>query len=200
MTFVLSMVAAFSIPLLRRSSVPARAEVPSFEELYDTYFAFAWRTARGLGVPPGNLDDVVQEVFIVVHRKLGEFRPTGSVKSWIFGIVRRVAKDFRRTDRRKGRGLELKEEELAAGDTNPYQTVTRKEALQIVEDFADTLDEERRAIFILAELEEMPAVEIAETLQMNMNTVYSRLKVIKKNLHRFIDSRIGQTSGGGPYE
>ena len=174
--------------------------MPSFEELYDTYFAFAWRCARGLGVPPGNLDDAVQEVFIIVHRKLGEFRPTGSIQSWIFGIVRRVAKDFRRTEARKGGGLELREADFAVEGADPYQNATRKEALQIVEAFADTLDEDRRAIFILAELEQMPAVEIAEALQINMNTVYSRLKAIKKSLHYFISSRIGQTNEGGPYE
>ena len=111
MAFVLS-IFAFGLPLLRKSSIPARTDVPSFEELYDTYFAFAWRCARGLGVPPGNLDDAVQEVFIVIHRKLGDFRPNGSIQSWIFGIVRRVAKDFRRTEARKGGGLELREDDL----------------------------------------------------------------------------------------
>ena len=46
---------------------------PGFEVVYDQYFDFAWRNLRRLGVPPAQLDDAVQDTFVVVHRRLAEF-------------------------------------------------------------------------------------------------------------------------------
>ena len=82
-----------------------------------------------------------------------------------------------------------------ADSADPYVVATRNEALTMVEAFADTLDEKRRVIFVLAELEQMPVMEVAATLGMNANTVYSRLKVIKQNLKSFVVLRLGESRG-----
>src|SRR3954463_12048644 len=85
------------------SLVPAVLPAPtqSFEEIYDEYVDFVWRSARRLGVDEGAVDDVVQQVFMVIYRRLADFAGHPSVKAWIFAIVVRVVRDYRRTMRRK---------------------------------------------------------------------------------------------------
>src|SRR5690349_5822056 len=79
-----------------------------FREVYDSHFAFVWRAVANRGVPPSALDDVVQEVFLVVHRKLDEFEGRSSVRTWLAGIVRRVVADHAK---KRGNRL-LAQEEL----------------------------------------------------------------------------------------
>src|SRR5258708_39968771 len=67
----------------------------SFERLYETHFSFVWRSARRLGTPLSNLDDVVQEIFVVVHRRLGAFEGRSSIKTWLFGILADVVRAHR---------------------------------------------------------------------------------------------------------
>ena len=77
-------------------AVEARVPVPAFREVYDNYFGFVWRNAANRGVPRSALDDVAQEVFIVINRKLPEFEGRSSLTAWIAGIVRRVVSDYLR--------------------------------------------------------------------------------------------------------
>src|SRR5688572_27133421 len=77
------------------------AALPSFASVYDEYFAFVWRSARRLGVPESHLDDVVQDVFVTVYRRLPDFEGRSQLKTWIFGILRHTISDLRRGQRRK---------------------------------------------------------------------------------------------------
>src|ERR1700683_1529789 len=74
---------------------------PSFDQVYEEHFDFVWRSAKRLGVHDGAVDDVVQETFLVVQRRLPEFEGRSSPNTWVFGIVLRVARDHRRKVRRK---------------------------------------------------------------------------------------------------
>ena len=65
----------------------------TFEETYRTHFAFVWRTVRRLGVADSSVEDVTQDTFLVVHRRLASFNGKSSLKSWLFGIVVRVVSD-----------------------------------------------------------------------------------------------------------
>ena len=67
-----------------------------FEAVYREHYAFVWRSVRRLGVPDRELDDVVQEVFVIVHRRLAEFEGRSMVTTWLFGIAYRVVRDHRR--------------------------------------------------------------------------------------------------------
>src|SRR5262245_45457027 len=69
---------------------------PTFAELYDTHFTFVWRSARRLGTPEPNLDDVVQEIFMVAFRRQDEFEGRSSLKTWLYGIVFNVVRAHRR--------------------------------------------------------------------------------------------------------
>ena len=161
---------------------PAPSAMPaSFEALYDEYFDFVWRTVRRLGVDDRHLDDAAQDVFIVIHRKLGEFEGRSALKSWIFGIARRVAHDYRRRSRRKDRTSLLPSDGIAdASIPSPRDSVARAQAAEILHQFLDTLDDDKRDAFVLAELEQMTVPEIAEAVGANVNTVYSRLRAARK--------------------
>lgn len=160
--------------------VPARLSV-TLEEIYDAHFDFVWRNVRRLGVPPAYVDDAVQDVFIVVHRKLAEFEGRSSLRTWLFGIVLRVAHDHRRTARRKGLDGRREDSETVSEPTEsgPLERAARSEAAQILHRFLDDLDDDKRVVFMLSELEQMTAPEVAETLGVPLNTVYSRLRAAR---------------------
>src|SRR5881396_2803981 len=76
---------------------PTPAELPPFREIYQRYFEFVWSSARHLGTSPESLDDIVQEVFIVIHAKLHTIQRPESLRSWIYGVVRRTVSTHRRS-------------------------------------------------------------------------------------------------------
>lgn len=155
-----------------------------FTELYEAYFDFVWRSVRRLGVADALLDDAVQDVFVVVHRRLADFEGRSAVKSWIFGIARRVASDYRRRASRKDRG-KVSADGLADSRTlDPAQRVQRSEAVELLYQMLEGLDEVKREVFVLAELEEMTVPEIAEAIETNVNTVYSRLRAARQAFER----------------
>ena len=195
MNSIFAIAAAFSKSRAKKREEESACGSLVFESLYEEQFAFVWRTVRALGVPSAAVDDAVQEVFIVLHRRIPDYKPTASVRSWVFGVVRRVAKDFRRAGRRRGILVEVNDTHIRADAINPYISATRNQALAIVEDFARTLDEERRAVFVLSELEQMPVPEIASALALNLNTVYSRVRALRQGLQRFVAERVGETKG-----
>jgi RNA polymerase sigma-70 factor, ECF subfamily len=177
-------VAAVHSALVRRADDPAsteeRAALPGFEALYQDHFDFVWRSARRLGVAERSLDDAVQDVFIVVHRRLGEFEGRSSVRSWIYGIARRVAHDHRRRARRKERGEALPEGGLADPRApSPVEAAARAQAVALLYQLLDALDDDKREVFVLAELEQMTVPEIADSIGANVNTVYSRLRAAR---------------------
>lgn len=171
--------ATHSTPAVRR---------PGFDEVYDECFELVWRSLRRLGVREGSLDDAVQEVFLVVHRKLGEFEGRSSVRTWVFGIVLKVARDHRRTHQRKEAPLARSTPEeidaLLAPERSPHDAAVAAEANRVLQALLDSLDEEKRAIFLLAELEELPMPEIADALGLNLNTAYSRLRAARKDFEQ----------------
>jgi RNA polymerase sigma-70 factor (ECF subfamily) len=152
--------------------------VPTLAEVYETHFDFVWRSARRLGIPSLHLDDVVQEVFLVVHRRLAEFEGRSSLKTWLFGITRRVVRDHRRSARRKP-AEPLGVIEPADAAPNADARMTRDEEARLLHAMLDELDEEKREVFVLAELEQMSGPEIADALDVNLNTVYARLRAAR---------------------
>ncbi len=155
--------------------------MPSFDQVYEDHFGFVWRSVRGMGVPEANVDDAVQDVFVVVHRKLPSYEPRGSIGSWLFGIARRVAKDYRRSVARRGTH-DLQAAESVSASDDPSGNAETRQILRVVERFMDELDDERRAIFVLAQVEGLPVASVAQMLGLNPNTTYSRLQVLRKEL------------------
>jgi len=164
---------------------PPAAETPlgdarDFDAVYEAYFDFVWRSLRRLGVPEAQLDDAAQDVFLVVYRRLPEFEARSTLKTWLFGIVLRVVSKLRRTERRKPTEP-LTGEPADARRAAPEELTESAEAARLVRELLTELGEDRRAVFVLAELEEMTAPEISVALSVNLNTVYSRLRAARRD-------------------
>lgn len=179
-------------------AVPA-ADAPTvastdFDGVYEEHVDFVWRNLRRLGVPAPQLDDACQDVFLVVHRRRADFAGRSTVRTWLFGIVLRVASEHRRRLRRAGLVSAL-EEDVGCSAPGPFEIASRREAIRLLERFLAALSDVTRPVFILAELEQMRAPEIAEALGLNLNTVYSRLRLARQAFEREVNnlpSRKGQ--------
>ena len=139
----------------------APTELPSFDAVYREHFAFVWRSAKRLGVRDASLDDVVQEVFVIVHRKLDDFEGRASMRTWLFGITLRVARDYRRSTARKSPEGSVDPDTLRATAPGPSEMLEKAEAARLLQALLDDLDSERREIFVMAELEQMTMPDIA---------------------------------------
>lgn len=175
-----------SVEPLPISTEKTRPALPPFDAIYDEYFDLVWRNLRRLGVPEANLDDAAQEVFLVVHRRLGQFEGRSSLKTWLFSIVTRVASDARRTLRRKSPHTRTKDSAIDADlvvderANRPDETLERQESARLLHRLLDELDDEKRTVFVLVELEEMTVPEIADAIGENINTIYARLRASRR--------------------
>lgn len=157
------------------------AERPSFDDVYREHFAFVWRSAKRLGVREASLDDVVQEVFVIVHRRLGDFEGRSSLKTWLFGIALRVARDAKRSAARKSPEGSVDPDALRSREPGPGESAEKAEAVRTLYAILDELDDERREIFVMAELELLTMPDIAATLGINVNTAYARLRAARQS-------------------
>lgn len=155
----------------------------TFSEIYDGYFEFVWRVARRLGVAPDAIDDVVQEAFLVVHRRLAEER-TSSLRTWIYGITAHMVRNHRRSLRRKSPHVlgapGPDPDAMESRADGPEVSAQKAEAARTLHRILNSLDEEKREVFVLMELEQLTAVEVSEALDVKLNTVYSRLRLARE--------------------
>jgi RNA polymerase sigma-70 factor, ECF subfamily len=160
----------------------ASERLADLEAVYREYHAFVWRILHHFGLRGEAVDDAVQEVFLVVHRRLVSFDGRTSIKNWLYGIARRVASDHRKKHQRRHARLRLvASSEDEAREPRQLERLTTTE---LVERLLDSLDEDKREVFVLAEVEGMTAPEIASMLGINLNTVYSRLRTARAHFHR----------------
>lgn len=159
------------------------AHIPSFEELYETYFDVVWRNARALGVPSSVRDDLVQEVFVVVHKKLATFEGRSSVRTWILGILIYAARNYRRKEKHHIHGEPLSPELLDTAES-PAEHAERMSAERTFFGVLDSMREEQRTVFVLAEIEQLSIPEIAASLSINLNTAYSRLRLAREQFNK----------------
>ncbi|MBI5545894.1 MAG: RNA polymerase sigma factor [Deltaproteobacteria bacterium] len=160
------------------ASAPGAQGGVCFEEVFRTHFDFVWSALRRLGVPPSSVDDAVQDAFLVVHRRLADFEGRSTLRTWLYGIVLRVARDHRRRSQRADLGTlppDVKDDR-----PGPHDTASRSEALRLLERLLRTLDEDKREVLILADMEGLTAPEIADLVGANLNTVYSRLRAARQ--------------------
>lgn len=149
-----------------------------FDEIFRAHGAFVWRVLRGLGTPSEQLEDATQDVFLVVHRRLGEFEARSSVKTWLFSIARHVAANARR--RRKRRPEAPLELEPVCGSPDPATNVETARASRFIARFLEELDDAKRTVFLLGVIEGIPAPELASMLAIPVNTVYSRQRAARQ--------------------
>jgi RNA polymerase sigma-70 factor (ECF subfamily) len=157
-----------------------------FRDFYDRHVRFVWRSLLRIGVPESELADAVQDVFLVVHRKLDEFEGRSSETTWLFGICLRVASDRR--------ALAHKRREVPAVDAamthhteaDAPALADRRRASEMLRAILDRMPEEQRIVFSLFEFESMTGEEIAELLGLPVGTVRSRLRLARDEFQRCV--------------
>ncbi|HKO52291.1 MAG TPA: sigma-70 family RNA polymerase sigma factor [Polyangiaceae bacterium] len=154
----------------------------TFETLYREHVGFVGATAQRLGVQSSALDDLIQEVFLVVHRKWGTMEKPQCLRSWLYGIVRRKASNHRRS---KDESVSLYGDaadhaEVRASTQTPLEQAERNASVQLLIQLLNGLDEAKREVFALVDIEELSVPEAAAALQIPLNTAYSRLRVARQ--------------------
>jgi len=154
----------------------------SFDQLFADHVRYVGRTLRYLGVPEADLDDACQEVFIVVHRRIGELERPDGVRSWIRQVCVHVAQNARRAvRRRRDAGIDPPEVPTpATQDANVERGEMRTRLLAIL----DRLSEEQRAVFVLYEIEQLAMAEVAVAVGCPLQTAYSRLHVARARVEQ----------------
>lgn len=160
----------------------------SAEELFIAHARFVATFAHRLGVPERDVDDVVQETFLVAHRRGGFSPDTAKPTTWLAAITIRVWATLRRTRRRRPEGSLAGGEETLAARDDVFSITVARQSLKRLDAALAELDEESRGIFVLFELEGASCDEIARALGMPVGTVYSRLHHIRKGLLRHYES------------
>lgn len=159
---------------------------PTFEAVYEQYFRFVWRSTRRWGVPLEAVDDVVQEVFIVIHRRLNTLEHIESLPSWVYGIVRKtVSTYFRARNTRKAvfSWDPIHDDVPGAIQPSPLDQAVLADDVALLSRLMKLLDPAKREVLMLAELEEMSVPEIAAGIGIPLNTAYSRLRVARQEFN-----------------
>jgi RNA polymerase sigma-70 factor, ECF subfamily len=170
-------------PLAATSSPASPDEIPPFAVVYEQYFALVWSAAQQLGVSEDALDDVVQEIFLVIHARLSSVEQVASLRSWVYGVARRTVSTYRRA-RRSRKTTDNRYAQLADWLEQPAPTPQDITMLadrhRLLVRLLDELDDAKRELFVLSEVEDFTAPEIAEALNVPLNTVYSRLRAARQ--------------------
>lgn len=149
---------------------PPGGEAP-FDTVYEREFDYVWRSLGRLGMPEAELADAVHEVFLVLHRRWAELDHERPLRPWLFGVARRIAAAARAKSRETAVELD------SAEPMDPLVAQRR-----ILWRALATLDEERRTVIILHDLEGYTGAEIAAQLDVPVNTVHSRLRLARAEL------------------
>jgi RNA polymerase sigma-70 factor (ECF subfamily) len=152
-----------------------------FASIYEAHFQYVWRCLKSLGVREAALDDALQDVFLVVQRRLPEFDGGVELGTWLYAIALRVARKYwsraHRDDSRRDPG-EPDDAEVPAASVE--SAVESNERLLLARAALATLDDDKRVVFVLARVEQMSAPEIASVVGIPLNTVYSRLRAARE--------------------
>jgi RNA polymerase sigma-70 factor (ECF subfamily) len=171
----------------REASAPpggAPPAVPSFEELYDQWFEEVSRWARALGAREADRDDVVQDIFMVVHRRLVDFDGQ-NVAGWLYQIARRKVRDYRHLTWVKhlfaSSNMPLSDDMLKSAKS-PLDDLETRQKRELLERLLDGLNADQRAAFVLFEIEGNSGEDIARLQGVPINTLWARIHKARKKL------------------
>lgn len=169
----------------------------TFEEVYERHFDFVWKSLRRLGVPPRDLPDVAQEVFVVVHRRLASFEARAKVTTWLFQICFHAARDRNRRAHVRREVADSAALDAQAGhEERADQLLERRDDLAMFDAVLDGMSADHRAVFVMFELSEMTGDDIAETLGLPLGTVYSRVRLAREAFRRGVARLTARSTRG----
>ena len=162
----------------RKASLNSRTEKVEFEAIFEAHFSYVWRTLARLGIDEADREDLANEVFFQVHRRLRTADLGLPLRPWIFAFAFRIASTYRRLARHRFERVGYVPD---APDSAPCpdEALERREAQDIVDRALDGLELEQRAVFVLHDIDGCPVPEIATALGVPLNTAYSRLRLAR---------------------
>ncbi len=163
-------------------------------DAYRTYFRSTWTLVGRLGVPPNHIEDVVQEVFLILHRKRDDFRHDSSVRTWIHGIAIRVARHHR--TRLLRREMDPLPPQTSAESPSLDSTVESRAQLERLDVLLGELSQEQREVFVLVEVGGLSAREVAQVVGTKLNTVYSRLRLARDRMKASLQAMQNEDAHG----
>ncbi|MEZ4443042.1 MAG: sigma-70 family RNA polymerase sigma factor [Polyangiaceae bacterium] len=171
----------------------ARAAAPTLREIHDAHGDFVWASLYRMGARQPDLDDLFQEVFVVVHRKLGTFRIGAPVTPWLYGICLRVHSTYRRRAFR-WRERAVAEPPVTTDARRPDEAVIAEQTRARLDAALAALDVHKRVVFVMFELDEIPCAAIAEQLGIPVGTVHSRLHAARHDFKKAV-RRLAREAG-----
>lgn len=188
-------VVAFPSPVRDAPAAP-KDEPSDFEGIYRKYVGFVLRQLRRFGVTHDDEEDAAQEVFVTIHRRLDDYDPArATLGTWIYGITRGVAANRRRLAQRRGAAHEEATRITPVPAPGPDAEAERRQLARAVEAFLEAQSQERRAVFELVDIEGFSHVEAAAMLEMNVNTVSTRLRAVRRDFRTHL-AEWRQSRGG----
>lgn len=172
----------------------AGSALPALRDIFEEHADHVGNSLRRLGVREADVPDLVQEVFVVVHRILADYDPSRPMWPWLFGIAYRTAAAYRRKASR-----EVLDDGSLAGERhdssqNLDEAMRRAEERRLVLQALERVELGRRAVFVMADIDGVPVPEIAEALGIGLNTAYSRLRLAREEF-REAAVRLAKRSG-----
>jgi RNA polymerase sigma-70 factor (ECF subfamily) len=151
--------------------------VAAFPAVYDAEFPYVWNALRRLGVQDRDIEDLCHDVFVIVFRNLAAYDTRRPIRPWLFGIAFRVASDYRRSarHRREVPG----ERELPCPAPRADEVMLRRERQRLVVRALEALELDRRAVFVMHDIDGHVMPDIAAALGVPLNTAYSRLRLAR---------------------
>lgn len=153
--------------------------IPSFRCVFETHAPFVWRVLRHLGVGEADLPDAAQEVFLAVHRKLADFEGRSSLRTWLWGIASHVASHHRTRAHRVHETPTDRPPDTIVAPTQ-HEDLERSRMRVALRTILAELDEAKRTVFVLHDVEGLPMSEIALAMGCPLQTAYSRLHAARK--------------------
>jgi RNA polymerase sigma-70 factor (ECF subfamily) len=160
----------------------------SFARLFAEHAAVVARVLRRMGVPDADLEDVTQEVFVVVYQRWQEFRGDSSLRTWVYGIALRKAMSHRRRKHVRD-SLPLREEHLSSGAPGQQRALERGEQRQLLSTLLGKLDDKKREVFVLFELEQLSMADVSQVVGCDIKTAYSRLYAARSEVQAAVRRR-----------
>ena len=174
-------------------TVPEPRLVDGLSEIYQNHAGLVWRALRRLGVAEAALEDALQDVFLVLYRRGNDFEGRASLTTWIYGIVLRVAKDYRRSEARHSARIDRLAQLLVRdvdSTADPAYVAERHQANQLMHVLLAKLPDEQREVLVLVELEELPLREACESLAINVRTGQRRLRAARESFDALLAAHL----------
>lgn len=144
---------------------------------------FVRLTLQRLGLRHPDLDDAFQDVFLVVQRRLHTWDRQRDLRAWLFGVCANVARKARASAHRR-RECSLEADPHAADAGAPDRQLVRAQARARLLELLDQLDDDRRIVFVMFEIDQIDCSVIARTLGVPLGTVYSRLHAARRDMEK----------------